>query len=202
MPPQRRAPVIGKSPLPGPGAEELDWITFEQSGVVSTRQAISLLNEGTVRGLVRGGRWRSACRGVLVTHNGRLTRNQQLWVAVLAVGEGTVLAGATAASEAGVRGLRADPIHVLVPAARRAPRALLGGLPIDMPGVVVHRTTVLPEAHLQVGRPMRTSTARAVADAAAWARGDEAARVVVAAACQQRRVTPEEVLDVVAVLPK
>jgi len=202
VPPQSRALVATHPALPGREAAELDWVTFEQSGVLTARQAAGLLSEGVLRGLVRSGRWRSVCRGVVVMHNGRLTRSQQLWVAVLAVGEGAVLAGATAATEAGVRGLPADPIHVLVPAARRASRVLLSRLPIDMPGVAVHRTTVLPDAHLQVGRPTRTTTARSIVDAAAWARGDNAARATLASACQQRRVTPAELLEVVAALPK
>ncbi|WBB49628.1 hypothetical protein O3597_03810 [Verrucosispora sp. WMMA2044] len=94
-----------------------------------------------------------------------MARDQQLSVAVLAAGAGAVLAGATAATEAGVRGLRPEPLHVLVPASRRAGRSTLRQLPIDMAAVVVHRTSVLPAEHLQVGRPPRTTTARALVDA-------------------------------------
>ncbi|MEU2662575.1 hypothetical protein [Micromonospora sp. NPDC007220] len=116
---------------------------------------------------MRSGRWRAICRGVVLMGNGRLTRDQQLWVAVLATGPGAVLAGPTAAAEAGVRGLRREPLHVLVPAHRRAGRTVLGRLPIDMPAVVVHRASKLPPAHLQLARPPRTTTARALVDAAA-----------------------------------
>jgi hypothetical protein len=38
-------------------------------------------------------------------------------------------------------------------------------------------------------------------DAAVWARTSNEARVVLAAACQQRRVTPEELREVLTVLP-
>ncbi|MEU3457728.1 hypothetical protein ABZ671_29640 [Micromonospora sp. NPDC006766] len=187
--------------LPGNVAGELEWLAFEQAGVLTTAQAAGLLTEGAVRGLVRSGRWRSICRGILLTGNGRLTRDQQLWVAVLAAGPEAVLAGPTAAAEAGVRGLRAEPLHVLIPAQRRA-ATLLRRLPVDMPAVVVHRTAALPEAHIQLARPQRTTTARAVVDGAGWARSAEEAQVVLASACQQRRVLPEEVEAVLAVLPR
>ncbi|MGV9809127.1 hypothetical protein [Micromonospora chersina] len=179
----------------------LEWAAFAQAGVVTTAQATRLLSEGTVRGLVRSGRWRSLCRGILLTGNGRLTRDQQLWLAVLAAGPGAVLAGATAASEAGVRGLRPEPLHLLMPAERRA-GTTLRRLPIDMPAVLVHRTAVLPAAHLQRARPPRTTTARAVVDAAGWARGVEEAQIVLASACQQRRVSPAELAAVLDVLPR
>ncbi|MEV4656804.1 DUF559 domain-containing protein [Micromonospora sp. NPDC049301] len=137
-----------------------------------------------------------------MTGNGRLSRDQQLWVAVLAAGPGAVLAGATAAAEAGVRGLRREPLHVLVPADRRAARTSLRRLPIDMPAVLVHRTAVLPDAHLQPARPPRTTTARALVDAAGWAAGVDEAQGLLAAGCQQRRVLPEELDAVLDVLPR
>lgn len=122
--------------LPADDADALDWLAFEQAGVLTTAQVSGLLSEGTVRGRIRSGRWRSICRGVLLTGNGRLNRDQQLWVAVLAAGPGAMLAGVTAATEAGVRGLRREPLHVLVPAVRRAARTSLRRLPIDMPAVL------------------------------------------------------------------
>ncbi|WP_433286439.1 hypothetical protein [Micromonospora sp. CA-244673] len=187
--------------LPADEAGTLEWLAFEQAGVLTTGQASRLLTEGVVRGMVRSGRWRSLCRGILLTGNGRLTRDQQLWVAVLAAGPCAVLAGVTAAAEAGVRGLPPEPLHVLVPADRRV-RTLPRRLPIDMPGVVAHRTTVLPEAHLQRARPPRTTTARAVVDGASWARSLREAQLVLASACQQRRVLPEEIEAVLAVLTR
>lgn len=188
--------------LPTDDASTLDWLAFEQSGVLTTGQATRLLTEGAVRGLVRSGRWRSICRGILLTGNGRLRRDQQLWVAVLAAGSGAVLAGITAATENGVRGLRREPLHVLVPAARRAARTILRQLPIDMAGVVVHRSTLLPEAHLQLARPPRTTTARALVDAAAWASSPRQAQALLAIGCQQRRVLPGEVRAVLDALPR
>jgi very-short-patch-repair endonuclease len=180
--------------------EVLDWLAFEQSGVLTSDQAVRAIGRGRVRGRIGSGVWRRICRGIVLTHNGRLDRDQQLWAAVLACGPGAVLAGATAAAESGVRGMRPDPLHILVPAGRRA-SVRLPLMPIDMPGVRVARTTVLPPQHRQVGRPPRTTVARAVVDAAAWARTDDEARTVLASACQQRRVVPDEIRDVLSFFP-
>jgi very-short-patch-repair endonuclease len=181
--------------------DELEWVLFEQSGVVTTAQASRLLSPGKVRHLLATGRWRRWCRGVLVSHPGDLNRPQQLWVAVLSVGGGAVLGGLAAAAEAGLRGFRADPIDLLVPGTRTtalARRRLLPG----MPGVRVHRTVTLPAEHLQAARPTRTTTARALVDAAGWARWNDEARAIVAAGCQQRLTTPEEILAVAELLPR
>ena len=187
--------------VPGAESSELEWLTFEQAGVLATGQAVELLGRGMVRGLVRRNVWRSICRGIVLTGNGRLTRDQQLWVAVIAAGPGAVLAGATAASEGGVRGLRTEPLQVLVPAERR-PSRCLPRLPLDMAGVRIYRSGYLPAEHQQVGRPPRTTVARAVVDAAAWAGTPGEARLVLAAACQQRRVKLDELADVVAQMPR
>lgn len=187
--------------VPGRDASELEWLTFAQAGVLTAAQAVGVLGWGVVRGRVRRGLWRSVCRGIVLTNNGRLTRDQQLWAAVLAAGPGAVLAGATAATESGVRGLRAEPLQVLIPAAR-APTRLLARLPPDMPGVRVYRTGVLPVEHRQGGGPPRTTVARSIVDAAAWARSDNEARLVLVAACQQRRVAPDDIAAVLAVLGK
>ncbi|MEU5550229.1 hypothetical protein ABZ738_10685 [Micromonospora sp. NPDC047793] len=188
--------------VPDDRADPLEWLAFAQAGVLTTAQALTVLTEGTLRGLVRSRRWRSVGRGLLLSGNGRLTRTQQLWVAVLACGRGAVLAGPTAATEAGVRGLRPEPLHVLVPSTRRYGRTTLRRMPLDMAAVVVHRTSLLPADHLQVGRPPRTSTARALVDAASWAPSTRAAQEVLAAGCQQRRVLPEEIIAVLDVLPR
>jgi hypothetical protein len=181
--------------VPGIGATELEWVSFEQSGVLTVPQAVELLGRGVVRGLIRRGVWRRICRGIILTSNGALTRDQQLWVAVLAAGPGAVLAGATAAAAGGVRGLRAEPLQVLVPAARK-PSGRLPLLPLDMIGVRVYRSTFLPPEHHQVGQPPRTTMARSVVDGAAWAATAHEARVILTAACQQRRVLAGEVAEV------
>ena len=188
-------------PLPNATASELEWTLFEQDRVLTTAQAAALLGRGHLRGLLRSGRWRRACRGVLVAHNGPLTTTQNHWIAVLAAGEGTLLAGLTSARESGLQWRGPTPIHLLVPAGHTY-AALRRRLPLDMPAVMVRRTAILPESHVQVGRPMRTTMARSVVDAAQWARTDDEARAIVAAACQQRLVTPGEIDAVLALMPR
>jgi hypothetical protein len=72
----------------------------------------------------------------------------------------------------------------------------------ERPAVKVHRTTLLAPTDLQVGRPNRTTMARSVVDAAGWAPDDDEARSLVAAACQQRKVMPQEIMEVVLRLPR
>ncbi|MEV0901038.1 hypothetical protein [Actinoplanes sp. NPDC049802] len=177
--------------------DEFSRTCFQQSGVLTTDQAIRLQGRGQVRGHLRARRWRRLCRGILCTTNGSLVRAQQLWVAVLAAGPEALLAGVTALTEAGVRGLREENLRVLIPAARS--RTLrIPAMPPDMPALRVTRTRVLPEEHRQAGHPPRVVTARALVDAAAWAPSDAAARTIIAATLQQKRVTPDEVLEVLA----
>ena len=147
--------------IPTAEADEFEWLIAEQAGVLTIAQAEAFFSSGVVRGHLRQRRWRRLCRGVLLAENGRLMRDQQLWAAVLVAGEHARLAGRAAAIEGGVRGLRAEPIDVLVPAGRtrsgRLPR-----LAADMPAVRIHRTGVLPARHRQTGRPPRTTVARAL----------------------------------------
>jgi hypothetical protein len=182
-----------------PGADaELARLADEQSDILTTEQAFRLLGRGIVRGYVASRRWRRVCRGIVATTTGRLHRPQQLWVAVLVAGPGAVLAGATALAESGVRGLPGTPIRVLIPAPRKR-SVRLPRMPPDMPAVQVTRTRVLPVEHLHPGSPPRTTAARATVDAASWAPTIDAARTVMAMVCQQRRATPDEIFEVLAV---
>jgi very-short-patch-repair endonuclease len=189
------------SPLPGRQANELDWLEFEQSGVLTSAQAAEHLGRAGLRRRVDRGQWRRICSGIVLTHNGPLTAGQVLWVAVLLAGPTSLLAGLTAAREGGLRFVGSGPVQVLVPGDRQYPD-LRRRLPLDMPAVVVRRTNVLPEEHRQLGRPMRTSMARSLVDAAGWARSDDEAQAIIAAGCQQRRVTPEEILAALHWLPR
>ncbi|MEU4421342.1 hypothetical protein AB0F81_12010 [Actinoplanes sp. NPDC024001] len=168
--------------------------------MLTTAQAVDLVGRSALRRHLNQERWRSVCRGIVLTGNGQLTRSQQLWVATLAAGPGARLAGRAAATEAGVKGLAAEPLDVLIPAERHR-SGRLARLPADMARVRVHRTSVLPAEHLQLGRPPRTTSARAVVDAASWAGGPRESQMIILSACQQRRVTPERLRAVLGRLP-
>lgn len=180
--------------LPGPEADDFEWLRFQQDDVVSWAQASGHVGRGAAANRLRGRRWQRPERGVIVTHSGPPTHRQRLWAAVLGAGRGAVLAGATAATLEGLRGHDRSAIDVLIPAGRRAR---------VMAGVRIHRTTVLPAHHVRwAGSPPRTVIARSVVDAAAWARTDDDARAIVAAAFQQRRILPGDLDGVLDVMPR
>jgi very-short-patch-repair endonuclease len=188
--------------VPDRDAPGLDWLLFEQSGVLTWAQAVALLSASKVRHLVGSGRWRRVSRGVLLAQTGPLTDEQHRWVAVLAAGEGAVLAGLAAARAGGLRGRwRSDVIAVLV-CYPRCPPDLLRRLPLGLPAMRVRRTRQLPDEDRQRGRPDRTSMARSIVDATQWARTDDEARSILVAACQQGRVGPAEVRRVLSRMPK
>ncbi|GAB3806717.1 endonuclease domain-containing protein [Micromonospora zhanjiangensis] len=138
---------------------------------------------------------------MLASRNGPLAEDQHRWVAVLAAGEGAMLAGLAAAKAGGLRGSwRYELLDVLVPHGRRV-ASLLNRLPLGLPPVRVRRTRQLPESDRQAGRPSRTTMARSLVDAAQWARTDDEAQSILAAGCQQRRVTPAEIDAVVERMP-
>ena len=147
-------------------------------------QALEHLSRKAIRHRVASGRWQEPHRSVFVTHNGPISPDERRWIAVLAT-DG-VLGGLSAAV---LRGYADDTVHVLLPGNRR-PRQLPAG-------VTIHRTTVLEEREvLRVGGPPRTKPARSVVDAAQWARTDDEARAVIAAAYQQRLVAHRDIEDV------
>jgi hypothetical protein len=189
-----RVYVPNELSLPARDAPELDWLLFEQSQVLSREQAVTQLGRGAVQNLLKNGRWQRAGRGVVVAHNGPLTRMQQRWAAVLGVGPGAVCAGTTAATLGGLRGYDGAIVHLLVPGNRQIGRRA---------GARVHRTDVLPAEHVRLrAAPPCTTMARSIVDAAGWARTDEDARAIVAAAFQQGRVAMKEIKAVAAVLTR
>lgn len=182
--------------LPGEDAGGLKWLLFEQSGVISTAQAVRLIGVAKLRHQVRTGRWRYIHRGVLATDGGQLTTEQRWWVAVLIAGPGAVLGGLAAAQAAGLGGRwRRAIIDVLRPA-HLGSRDLLRKASLELPPIKIHRVTTLSEADVQPARPERTTTQRALVDAAGWALTDDEAVSIISAGCQQRLVSPADVVEV------
>ena len=180
--------------MPADDAPGLDWLLFRQHQVLSREQALAAVGRSALRNRLAQGRWQRPARGVVVAHNGPLTRPQRIWIGLLAAGEGALCAGMTAATLDGLRGNESAQIHLLVPADRRI---------VPASGVVLHRSDVLPPDHvLRRAEPPRTTVARSIVDAAAWARTDNDARAIVAAAFQQKRVIAEEIHAVAAVLTR
>lgn len=188
--------------IPQDDATALDWLLFDQCGVITTAQAHRLLSPSRVRHRLDTGRWRRICRGVLFAGAQKLPPEAKPWVAVLAAGRSSLLAGLAAAEAGGLRGSwpRRQVVDVIRPARRAAP-ALFHRLPLEMAAVKVHRTTALPPHDRQAARPPRTSMARSLLDAARWSLDDQDAVSIIAAGCQQRLVLPEEVREVAARFP-
>jgi very-short-patch-repair endonuclease len=184
-------------PTPPEGADELAWLLFRQDQVICRRQALRFLTVKAVRSRLGSGRWQPAATGVYLTHTGPPTRQQRRWIAVLATGpvRPALLAGASALEQQGLRGHRSEAIHVLIPA---------GSRDRDVPpGVVLHRTTTLPECDVhRIGQPPRTMPARSLVDAAQWAGSDGQAGAIVAAGFQQRLVSLDEVAAVLDRMPR
>ncbi|MEU6022309.1 hypothetical protein [Micromonospora sp. NPDC047134] len=190
--------------MPSDDADAVQWLLFEQSGMVSWAQATAELTPAKVRHLLATGRWGRVCRGILraAPPSEPYRQEQQWWAAVLAAGPGAVVAGLAAATAGGLRGKwRYQTLDVLVPHHRRQ-ADLLRRLPLGLPAVRVRRVRHLPDEDRQRGRPDRTGMARALVDAAQWVRTDEEAQQILAAGCQQRRATPRELAAVLDRLPR
>src|SRR5262249_19664849 len=120
-------------------ASDLDLLLFRQEGIMSMSQALAYFSASTIRHRVESARWQRAIRGVLVTHTGQIGPHQRVWIAILASGSGAVLSGTSSLIAAGAR-VESGVIHVLVNTGHH-PRRAPGG-------VVVHRTSTLPDSHV------------------------------------------------------
>jgi hypothetical protein len=119
-----------------------------QSGIVGREQALAHgLNEHVMKRRLRAGRWRAVHRGVYATFGGRLSRQAELWAAVLRAGAGAALSFQTAGELLELTDDPSDVIHVTVP---------LGRHPGPISGVVVHRSARIGPATHPVQVPPRT----------------------------------------------
>ncbi|GAA5123306.1 hypothetical protein [Haloechinothrix salitolerans] len=155
-----------------------------QCGVVTVAQALACMSRGQVRARVAAGRWQRPHHGVLVTHNGPLTWEQELWVCLLAAPPGSALAGPTAAQLDGLLGLESRRPWIVVPYGRRKPQR---------GGVVVLQSRHLGDDDVHPERsPRRTRIERSILDMSTNAVSAKAARVPVLAAVQQALTVPEK----------
>lgn len=155
-------------------------LVAEQEGVVSRRQ---LLEAGVTRETLRwrvGRDWRLLLPGVYALQTGLPSQTQRLVAAQLVAGQGSWLAGSTAASLHGLRACAVTlPLRVLVPAPRRTRR---------IAWVQIRSTELLGEPVMNRG-PLRLGClARAVVDAAAETPDERSARALVIEAVQRRLV--------------
>ena len=154
-------------------------------GVLAPRVAAAVPD---LRRQLRGGRW-TRYGQVVVRHNGPLTPEQQLWVAVLRSPEGVVVSGLTAALLRGLRHPAPRRPELLVPAA--------GPLP-HLPGVSVARTRLLDERDVHpTAQPPQLRLPRALVDAASRQDRPDDVRALLCAGVQQRLVRADDLRSVV-----
>lgn len=161
-----------------------------QCGVLPFAQARAFMTRAQIRAHVDARRWQRPHRGVLVTHNGPLTREQELWVCLLAAPPDSALAGPTAAELDGLRGFESERIWLLVPKGQRLP---------SRDGVIVKSSAQLGPTDVHPLRtPRRTTLDRSLLDMCGSARSPRAARAPLLAAVQQRITAPSRLGEALA----
>ena len=162
-----------------------------QCGVLSGAQAREYVAKSSLQWLTSPtGRWQRPLPRVIVTHNGPLSRAQQLQAALLYGGPHAVLSHSTAASLGGLEGYDDHAVHLLLPHPSSLPSKAF---------VVVHRSRNAPDEVNDVHptrRPRRLRLPRALIEMARTATTLEDARAPLAAAVQQGLVRPRALREV------
>ena len=100
--------------------QTLRVLAGDQAGVVTRQQALDAgMSHGAIVARIKFGRWQRVHSGVYATFTGPMTRDAQLWAAVLAAGPGAQLSHQTAAEINRLTDRQAPDIHVTIPANRR-----------------------------------------------------------------------------------
>ena len=111
-----------------------------------------------MRHRARSGEWQRIQRGVYATFSGEVTRDSQLWAALLRAGPAAVLSHQSAAELYGLIKQPSPLIHVTVPATSTPAQHS------KIPGVVVHRSRILERTRHPVLLPPRTRIEDTVLD--------------------------------------
>jgi hypothetical protein len=158
-------------------------------GVLRLSFAATLYSRSHIRAQLQARRWQRPARSVLVLHNGPLTDDQQLWVALFACPPGSALAGLTSANLDGLQGFDSE-VTVVIPDGGRKPA---------LEWVRCWRSTQLSSSDVHPLRlPRRTRLPRSVLDAASDQRSPSRARAVLLATCQQQLLKPQHLTDSLA----
>jgi len=141
-----------------------------QAGIAGRQQVLqSGLSRNVVRRRVESGKWRRLRRGVYATFTGPLSREAELWAALLRAGAGATLSHQTAAELHELIDQPSDNIHITVPVTRNPGRRRATA------GLVIHRSSRIEEARHPVLWPPRTRVEDTVLDLVEAARDfDEA----------------------------
>jgi hypothetical protein len=153
-----------------------------QRGVIASWQADQAgITHSRVRNLVRYGRWQPLQLGVYAAFSGEPSRDAVLWSAVLRAGPQAILSHETAAELDGLLDKRDKRIHVSVP----HPQHMR-----PVPGLVIHRSSRIPQTRDPRLLPPRTMIDETVLDLVQGAASFDDVVALLARACQKRLTTP------------
>jgi hypothetical protein len=156
-----------------------------QEGVIRalTLESLDLGSKVIYRRCLPGGPWQRVLPGVIVLHNTEPSRRELLLAALLYAGPGSMITGATACRQYGLRVPAAFPphdVHVLVTQQHRA---------LSSEYVTVERTWRLPGPHTRDSIPL-APLVRAVTDATRRIRTEEPIGELLVEAIQRGRCSP------------
>lgn len=164
---------------------EVDALAAPQAGVLSRRQLYAAgVSRGEVRANVRAGRWQRLGSHCVCVHTGPLSRDAQLWSAVLEGGPRAFLDGDSALVAAGLVHYVPTRIRVSVP---RGARIRHRGKTVD-----IRQTRRWHPDDLDSGPFPRTRNPVAAIRAVLWARTERQATLLLTMVVQQRLTTTEE----------
>jgi very-short-patch-repair endonuclease len=164
---------------------KLDELASRRGGVLYRPEIVRAgVPRWVVRLEIRMGRWQPSGRQTVVTHNGPLSRSQQLAVAVLEVGPRAALDGVSRLQHLGIDVKDDGAIHVL------APKSSTPGHP---KGVRVHESRRYDESDVVIEGGLRVVRAPVAAvHAALWARTAKEATLLALLVVQQRKASAQE----------
>ncbi len=169
--------------------------TAAVDGVWTRRDACNHFGESHVRAQIAAGRWAAPVPAVIVTHNGPITPQQRIWVALSAAPPGTVLGGLSAAEDDGLKGFAPEGISLVIPGSSYPPINSVMQLPEEW-NVQVRWSRMLGIKDVNPNAvPPKTRRPRSVLDAASERVSERRARVIVLAAVQQRFTRPPDLWD-------
>ena len=135
---------------------QLNELAQQQRGVLSRAQLLGLgLTKDLIASRQRQGHWQRLYPGVYAVFSGELSREAELWAAVLSAGSGAALSHQTAAELWKLADAPSSVIHLTIPGERRISKKA---------GLELHLSARAPEAVHPSRNPPRTRLEETVID--------------------------------------
>lgn len=149
-----------------------------------TLESLGLSSKVIYRRCLPGGPWQRVLPGIILLHNSTPSERERLLAALLYAGPQSMVTGATACRQYGLRvpvTFPAHEVHLLLPQRHRA---------LSSEYVIVERTWRLPSPHVRGNIPL-APLRRAVTDATRRMRTEEPIGELLVEAIQRGRCSPE-----------